>query len=115
MLTWSIEQLVKELKAHPFTLIIIMALVGFTWFASSTHAKATDIQEIAREVSNNSTKIDRLLKLQLAEAIRTISLQVCEHEDDQQRRDLIRTRDRLQEDYRLVNDGREYKVEACYD
>lgn len=101
---WA-EQIVSEMKAHPFTMIAVVALLAFAVYAQSGHARASEVSKLREQV-------DRVLVLQLGESIRSLSRQICELPEGSTKRDLVRTRDDLQEDYRELT-GARYPVQSC--
>lgn len=112
MITTAVEQLVVELKAMPYTMIIVLSLIGFAVFAHSTHASAEDIRDLAAQVAANTGKADKILKLQLAESLRTLQEQRCNTEERDTRRTLTQTIEELQEDYKEI-DGARYPLKPC--
>lgn len=117
MFSAGMQQIVKEMKSHPFTLLAVLGLLCFSVWGYASYAMASDVtasfEQVKIQVQANNTKIDRVLKLQLAEAIRFISSQICTAPNDRVRRDLERTRDQLQEQYTEVSDGQRYVIPPC--
>jgi len=70
-MTWIVEQLVKELKEHPFTLLIVLGLVGYAFFTSTNHASASELEK-------QSSKLDKLLTLNVAATIRDLRKEQCD-------------------------------------
>jgi len=113
MINSAVEQMIIEMKSHPFTLLIVLSLVGWSIYGSHQYAKAADISTVQADIRANNSKIDRVLKLQIAEAIRSINRQICGTEDRETIRSLRRTLDQLQQDYETINNGKAYEVQSC--
>lgn len=99
------EQIVREMKDRPYTMIAVLSLLAFAGFAQNNHATATDIEKLDR-------KVDRVMALQLGESIRSVSRQICEATREANRRDLRDALERLQHDYREIT-GERYPVQPC--
>ena len=112
MITTAVEKLVFELKTMPFTLLTVLALVGFAVYAFENHADAQDIHVLAEKVDKNSKSIDRVLILQIAESLRNLQIQRCELDDVEGKRTLSHTIEALQDDYRLLT-GSRYPLRDC--
>ena len=97
------------MKSHPFTLILVLALAAFAVYLYGNYASAEDLKA---DIKDNSTKIDRILKLQIAESIRGLSVQVCHSKSDSEKRILLQTVEDLQQDYEEIA-GSRYPVQAC--
>lgn len=106
MIRAPFEQIVGELKSHPFTMLAVVALIVYAAVAVQIYAKAGDVEVVEQ-------KIDRVLRLQLAEAIRSVDRQICATENVVDRRELRNALEDLQEDYATLNAGRRYKVNGC--
>lgn len=117
MFAATIEQLAKEMKGHPITLICVLGLLAFAWYAGTSHARASDVDqkysELQAAVVLNTTALNSILKLQLAEAMRSAQQQSCSLSPGRERRDMVRTIGLLQEDYQKVNNGESYSVPPC--
>lgn len=98
------EQVVIEMKGHPFTMIAVLALIGYGVFTSLTHASNSNVTDI-------ESKIDRVLILQLGESIRNLARQVCVAEGEN-KRILQQTVEDLQQDYIEIA-GQRYPVVPC--
>ena len=106
------EQLVMELKTMPYTMIVVLSLLGFAVYADRNHANAGDIRDLAAQVADNTLKADKILKLQLAESLRTLQEQRCNSEERDTRRALTQTIEDLQEDYKELS-GTRYPLKPC--
>lgn len=113
MISAPVEQIVKEMKSHPFTLLTVLGLICFAIWGWSAYARASDVSEVKTQVETNGGKIDRVLKLQLAEAIRGMQRQICGTADEAIRDQLRVTLDSLQQDYSDINEGTRYPVTRC--
>lgn len=51
-MTWLMEQLVKELKGQPITLLVVLALVGYSAFSYTNHASAAELEVIAGQLAS---------------------------------------------------------------
>lgn len=59
MLESIISGLVKELRAHPYTLVVVAGLVGFALFSWSNFARSEPFQLLAKRVTTiEETQID---------------------------------------------------------
>lgn len=112
MITTVTEQIVGEMRSHPFTLLTVLCLVGFSVYAYSTHASATEIGELSRKVAQNTDKIDKVLILQLAESLRNLQRQRCAEDEADHLRTLEATIDELQAEYRRIV-GERYPLQRC--
>ena len=112
MLAATTEQIVKEMKAHPFTLLAVLGLIAFAIYSHVNHASAEDISQVNDKIERSNAQIERILKLQLAEGIRGLTLEVCHAKNDAQKRILLQTIDDLQQDYEDIA-GSRYPVPAC--
>lgn len=112
MIGTAVEQMVNEMRAFPFTMIIILALVGYAVYASQNHARAEDIQQLSQQVAKNTSTANKILKLQIAQSLRSLHEQRCKSEDRDTRRTLARTIEELQDDYKEL-DGARYPLPAC--
>lgn len=106
-----IQQLISELKALPFTMVTVLGLVGFAVYAYQTHASAAEIGELAKKVDQNTTSIEKVLVLQIADNLRSLQAQRCAANGDNERT-LSRTIEELQSDYRRLT-GSRYPLREC--
>lgn len=106
------EQIVGEMRSHPFTLIVVLALLAFAVYANSTHADSGQIKELSERVGDNTKKIDKVLMLQIAESLRNLQNQKCVTTDHEARRVLSQTIDDLQAEYRRIT-GERYPLQDC--
>lgn len=53
-MTWLVEQLVKETKGHPITLLVLLALVGYALFSYGDHASASELEAIKSQLDRDS-------------------------------------------------------------
>jgi len=107
-----VQQLVNELKTMPFTLLIVLSLVLYSFYGHYNYANAADIQQLSTKVDKNSEAVEKVLQLQLSEALRNLQLQRCITADDQAERTLSNTIEDLQEDYRRLT-GSRYPLREC--
>lgn len=112
MIATAVEKMVYELKTMPFTLLTVLALVAFSVYAYNTHASAGEIQELAAKVDSNTRSINQVLTLQIAEALRSLQVQLCLSKDHEAQRTLAATIEDLQVDYRQLT-GSRYPLRDC--
>ena len=105
MIASTAEQIIKELKELPFTMIAVLSLIAFAVFANNTHANAGEVKHLTEQVS-------KVLTLQMAESLRNLQVQLCSTENHEARRTLSRTIDDLQTEYRRLT-GARYPLTAC--
>jgi hypothetical protein len=98
-------QLIKELRELPFTLVAVLSLIMFAFYADTTYAVATDVRQLSEQV-------EKVLTLQIAESLRNLQRQYCSTDDPESRRTLSRTIDTLQNDYRHLT-GARYPLTGC--
>lgn len=106
------EQIVGEMRSHPFTLLVVLALLAFAVYAHENHASGSEIKNISEQVGDNTKKIDKVLQLAIAESLRNLRIQLCEAEDHEAKRTLQKTIDDLQTEYRTIT-GERYPLQAC--
>lgn len=118
-----LDQLIVELKTQPYTLLSILVLFFLVGWGLKTHAESDTVAEAKRElraeiteatakIAGNGRKIDRVLLLQFAEAIRGQQRQICSTEDEAIRTTLQTTLDNLQAEYVAIS-GSYYPVSPC--
>lgn len=112
MITTAVEQLVIELKTMPYTMLVMIALLGYAGYSYLNHASAGDIQKIAEKVDKNTESINQVLILQLSESLRNLQRQRCATDDRDARRTLSRTIDDLQSNYRRLT-GERFPLQSC--
>lgn len=103
-------QLIKELKNHPWTLLVLMFLLFATYIETITYAKAVDLDIVSRQATATESKLDRVLLLITAESIRGLASELCT--SSTQLPALQRALDGLQADY-LKMQGVHYPVRDC--
>ena len=110
------QQIFREMKSHPFTLVTVLVLLGFAFWSYVNHARADEIRaqitSLASTAEANTKKIDRVLKLQIAESIRSVKAQECNATGSTQNR-LRDALEQLQEEYRSINRGVGYEPPPC--
>jgi len=106
------EQIVGEMRSHPFTLLVVLALLAFAAYAHQNHASGSEIQKISEQVGDNTKKIDKVLQLAIAESLRNLQNQLCSAEHHESERTLQKTIDELQAEYRSIT-GERYPLQAC--
>lgn len=104
MISSFVEQVVNEMKSHPFTLTTVLALILFAAYAQYTHASSDEVIQL-------SSKVERVLILQIGESIRSLNNQMCEVEGHQ-KEILLQTIDDLQQDYIKLT-GTRYPTAPC--
>lgn len=112
MITTAVEQVINEMKAFPFTMITVLCLVGFSVYSFNTFADAGEIRDLSAKVAENSRMANKILKLQIGEALRSLHEQLCKEDDRAARRTLLQTIDELQDDYKRI-DGARYPLKPC--
>ena len=102
-MTGLFEQVAKEMKSHPLTLMLVIIgwLAIFIGYAS--FARAADVQLV-------EAKVDRVLELQLSTTLRNLQLQYCVANGN---RIIIATLiDDYQREYRGLT-GKRYPLPQC--
>lgn len=118
------QAIISEMKDRPTTMVTLLVLCAFAVWGYMTFAYASDIDTIRTEVKTqitsvsiavtaNAANISKVLKLQLAEAIRGQRRQFCGSEDDRYRESVQSLIDQLQEDYKELNGGVAYPLGTC--
>lgn len=112
MITDAIEKLVFELKTMPYTMLTLIALVLFSVYGFNTYASAGEIKDLSGKVDRNTSSIEQVLMLQLAEALRSLQTQLCRADDHEAEKTLSSTIEDLQADYRQLT-GSRYPLRDC--
>lgn len=118
------DKLVSELRSTPYTMLTLFALCAFALWGYSKFALAADVETIRTEVRHeissvtvavtaNATSINKVLKLQYAEAIRGQHRQFCGSDDDAYRESVQVLIDSLQENYKALNKNVAYPLPGC--
>lgn len=119
------QTIVSEMKDRPTTMVTLLALCAFSIWGYAKFALASDVEvirtEVRKEISSvtiavtaNARSIDRVLKLQIAEAIRGQQRAMCASSNETYRENVQILIDQLQEDYKELDDnGTAYPVSSC--
>jgi len=102
-MTGLFEQVAKEMKSHPLTLILVLAgwaaiITGATTFASASEVKIVE------------TKVDRVLELTLSGTLRSLQFEWCKANGNKMI--LVSTIDDYQREYRSLT-GDRYPLPKC--
>ena len=102
-MTGLFEQVAKEMKSHPLTLILVLAgwaaiITGATTFASASEVKIVE------------TKVDRVLELTLSGTLRSLHFEWCKANGNKMI--LVSTIDDYQREYRSLT-GDRYPLPKC--
>lgn len=103
MVTLMFEQIMKETKKHPFTMVAIVSLCALSWVGFTTFASAEEVAKV-------ENKIDRVLEIQLAERIRDLQKEYCRANGNKSA--IQRTIDDYQKEYRELA-GERYPIQRC--
>lgn len=115
------EKLVSELhKTQPYTLLVVLALIGFAVWSYMAHADTkekaqnvdTRLAAVESQVNNNGQAINNVLALSIAAEIRTQHELFCQAKQASARRAIQRTIDSLQNDYSAIK-GRYLPIIPC--
>ena len=102
-MTGLFEQVVKEMKAHPITLILVMMALGAGVFGFANYARASEVKLV-------EDKVDRVLQLQLAATLRSLQIEYCTANGN--KIIIASTIDDYQRDYREIT-GERYPLRKC--
>ena len=109
-----VKQVIVELRDHPLTLILIVSLMGWSFYAHYSHAEklslATHIAHDQQLFSSINSRLDMLLELSLADQLNSMQDLWCDPGND--RREIERTMQGLQVQYRQVA-GSRYTLRPC--
>jgi len=120
-----IEGMMKELKASPMTMLIILLLCGYSWYTFTNHADASDVEEVTKQVkqvqsdldskvSRVEDKLDKILIINLTTAIQSRRVEWCRTRDHSLKELLGQAIAELRESYREIT-GETYNLEDCRD
>lgn len=123
MLTTIAQQVLKEMKTQPVTLMLVLSLLGSSVWGYNAYAEniyvddkvktlKIEIKKLEARIINNGTKTDQVLLLVNAEAIRAQHQIVCNSKNDIDRMLSQRTLDTLQNNYKQIN-GTNYPISRC--
>ena len=73
--------MIKEMRSHPFTLIVVLGLVLFSWYAYLNFAKAAEVSAVNEKVEAVDAKIDVMIELQLSSTLRSLAQDLCKAEN----------------------------------
>jgi hypothetical protein len=112
-----IQEVVNEGRHRPFTLCLLLVLLGATLYGWHSYARAEDVQQrisaLERKVDKTDSKVDRLLAFELEDQISRNEHLLCSFErGTAQYYNLQRTIRTLRSDYRAAS-GREAKEHTC--
>ncbi len=124
MLKAPTDKLIEEMRHKPYTMLTILVLCAFSFWGYANFALAADVEAIRTEVraqittvsvavTANATNIDKVLKLQYAEAIRGQHRQYCRSDDDTYKESVQGLIDQLQEEYKSLNNEVAYPLPGC--
>lgn len=112
MLAGAIEQIVNEMKRHPFTMLVVIGLLAYAFFSNATYATEQDVKQLVAKIDTNNSRIERVLTLQIAESLRTLQKQLCAANTGLETDALQRTIETLQSDYISLTRSR-YPLQSC--
>jgi len=97
------DQAMKELRNHPFTLVVIIGLSIFAIYGYKNFASADEVQKV-------EAKIDRVLIMQLAETLRNLQAEYCRSNGN--KATIRRTIEDYEQQYRELT-GERYPLQDC--
>jgi hypothetical protein len=69
-MTGLFEQVTKEMKSHPITLVLVLLALGSALFGWANYARASEVKLV-------EAKVDRVLELQMAATLRSLQTEYC--------------------------------------
>lgn len=102
-MTGLFEQVAKEMKSHPLTLILVLAGWVAIAFGAMSYATAAEVKAVEK-------KVDRVLELTLSSTLRSLQFEWCKANGN--KLILASTIDDYQREYRGLT-GERYPLPQC--
>lgn len=103
-MTALVQQLIKEMKSHPVTMLTVIVLVFSAWWGYSNFAKASEVQAV-------NSKIDRVLEIQIAATLRDLQAEYCRANGN--KTVILNTIEEYERQYRDLT-GKRYPLPPCH-
>lgn len=108
----AFDQISREMKSHPFTLVLILITLGGLWYLEKTHADTGEVERLYAAHEATIQKVNLLVEINVAFSLRQARGAWCVERNMQARQVLERSIDRYLIEYREVT-GQGYRLAAC--